>query len=298
MGKIIKGKILNKIWNVFSETFPKTTARILHLYITGRWPNINHPQDLNEWINYLKFHTDLNEWARMADKYAVREYVKERGLENILVKLFGKYDTVEDLMKDWHNLPEKFVIKSNNGAGAILLVKDKSAMSLDEVQRKANSMLVDQHYNVSEPHYKLIKNCIIVEELLEDHSVDSFSCSLIDYKIWCFDGIPYSFFVAFDREVGTSHHYFTNYDFNWNKHPENMTVKSPDIEIKRPKNLDKMLEYASILSKGHPQCRVDLYNIDGCIYFGELTMTSQGGFMDYFTKEYLLELGSRITAKC
>lgn len=255
--------------------------------------DLKHPKDLNEKINYLKFHADMHVWAKLADKYAVREYVKEKGLANILVPLYGKWDNTDHLLHDWNNLPQKFVLKTNNSCGTILVIKDKNSANLPALKEKLDSWLNKKDIGIDtvELHYALIKPCIIAEGLLEDPSVTSFSRSLIDYKIWCFDGKPFCCFVGYDREIGGAHHIFDMYDLDWNERTELMRDKTPRHLIPRPKNWERMKEIAAALSAGHPQMRVDLYNIDGKIYFGELTMTAQGGYIDYYTDECLLEMG-------
>ena len=247
----------------------------------------------------MKFHADMNVWASLADKYAVREYVKEKGLEDILVPLYGKWDTSDGLLRDWDALPQKFILKTNNGCGTVLPIKDKSGVDLDGLKKKLDKWLTKKDIGIGtvELHYNLIKPCIIAEGLLEDPSVKSFSRSLVDYKIWCFEGKPFCCMAAYDREIGGSHHIFDLYDLNWNEHTELMSDKTPRHLIPRPKNWERMKEIAGILSAGHPQMRVDLYNIDGKIYFGELTMTSQGGYMDYFTDGFLLEMGSQFEVR-
>ena len=235
----------------------------------------------------------MNVWAKLADKYAVREYVKAKGLEDILVPLYGKWDNAQQLLQDWNNLPQKFVLKTNNGCGTVLIVKNKAAINLPALKEKLDYWLKKKDIGIGtvELHYTIIKPCIIAEGLLDDPSVTSFSRSLIDYKIWCFEGKPFCCFVAYDREIGGAHHIFDLYDLDWNEHTEYMSDKTPRHLIPRPKNWERMKEIAATLSAGQPQMRVDLYNINGKIYFGELTMAGQGGYMDYFTDEYLLEMG-------
>ena len=125
----------------------------------------------------------------------------------------------------------------------------------------------------------------------------SLSSSLIDYKIWCFDGEPYTFFVGANRKPGKSVNFF-DYDLNWVNHPEHMQYDSfhlrPEVEIPKPKNIEEMLEVAKKLSAGFPEVRVDLYNVNGKIYFGEMTFTSNGGIMSFYTLEYAKELGKHI----
>ena len=262
--------------------------------------DLHDPKDLNEKINYLKFHSDLDEWASLADKYAVREYVIKRGLGDILIPLYGKYDTPRDLINDWDGLPKSFVVKANHGCGEIKLIKDKTKEDLQRLEQEAMGWLRERFgRDTNERHYLRIKPCLIVEQLLVDPSVESFSRSLVDYKIWCFEGKPYCIFVAVDRDLekieGEHHVFFDVYDNQWNRIEGAMTGKTPLPEriLPKPKNMERLLECASILSKGHKQMRVDLYDIEGRVYFGELTMTSQGGYMDYFTKDFLLMLGSQ-----
>lgn len=233
-------------------------------------------------------------WAQLADKYAVRKYVQERGLADILVPLYGRWNTADELLRDWEKLPNRFVLKTNNSCGTIILVRDKASADKESIRRQLSAWLAIRHVGIhaAELHYQYIRPCIIAEELLEDPSVADFSQSLIDYKMWAFDGRPYCCFLAYDRDVTRGTHVFDLYDLAWQERTECMS----DAEVKRhlipkPKNYERMLEVAAILSKGHPQMRVDLYNIDGRIYFGECTMTAQGGYMDYFTNDFLEELG-------
>jgi hypothetical protein len=283
---------------------PKMAVRIQYKHILGGAEiDLENPKDLNEKINYLKFHSNMDVWARLADKYSVREYVIERGLSEILVPLYGKYDTPEELVADWNGLPEKFVIKTNHGCGTVKLVRDKSLVDLDNLKTELRAWLKMRYgLATNEKHYLRIKPCIIVEALLEDASVKDFSRSLVDYKCWCFDGRPYCFFIGVDRDMDNikAHHVlFDAYDTEWNRIEGAMSGKMPlpDRVLDKPKNLERMLECAAILSKGLKQVRVDMYDIDGRIYLGEMTLSSQSGYMDYFSKDFLLELGSQFDVK-
>lgn len=278
---------------------PQLGARILYRLILKKKLNLSNPKDLNEKINYLKFHENMQDWANLADKYAVRKYVTERGLAELLPPLYGRYESAEELIRHWETLPERFVIKSNNSCGTIWFVRDKKIESLDTLRLELDSWLkphlTDTGVWTVEPHYQLISPCLIVEKLLEDKSVNNWSNSMVDYKVWCFNGNPYCIFVAYNRDVVTHHVCFDVYDLQWRKIAYAMihhTEEKP-IFIPKPINLDYLLECARILSKGHKQVRVDLYDINGRIYFGEMTFTSQGGYMDYFTPEFLLELGNQ-----
>ena len=145
---------------------------------------------------------------------------------------------------------------------------------------------------MAEPQYVSIKPCVIAEQLLP---LDPGRHSLTDYKIWCFGGKPYFIWVCNDRnEDGNSAHVLT-YDTDWNPHPEYSIFTSDYLQgepIPKPKNLGYMLEVAEKLSAGFPELRVDLYNIEGKVFFGELTFTSQGGINSFYTQEFLDYAGS------
>lgn len=288
-------KLLLPAWQFLARLWPRGAAWLRYLLYLRRLPHFGRPKDLNDKINYLKFHADQEQWAALADKFKVRGYVRERGLEELLVPLYGKYDTVEELRSAWPSLPGKFVLKSNNGSSAVRVIGDKASENLDEILSEAHKWLTDNRFWTFyvEPHYRLVKPCIIAEQLLEDPSVAAFSRSLIDYKIWCFDGRPHCIWACYDRAGG--HAYVQTYSPDWTPRPEvdiyGSHYRKAERNLPAPVNLQKMLECASILSKGLPQVRTDLYNIGGKIYFGELTLSSNGGYNPFYTRSFLRELG-------
>ena len=136
-----------KYWPVYrkfiqwaNRNFPVTICKMRFYKIFGRKLNLKNPKDLNEKILWLSLMSDTTEWSRLADKYAVREYVKENSLENILVKLYGKWNRVEDI--DWNTLPQSFVIKTNNGAGTVMVVNDKNKLDIDKTKKIINKWLI------------------------------------------------------------------------------------------------------------------------------------------------------------
>ena len=142
-----------------------------------------------------------------------------------------------------------------------------------------------------------MKPCVIAEEVLP---FEQGATSLTDYKIWCFNGKAYYTCVYTNRNANGNSADVMTYDMDWNAHPEFSVFNSDYLRgevMPKPKNFERMVEIAERLSKGFPELRVDLYNVDGRIYFGELTFTSQGGFMDYFTPEFNKELGSKFEIK-
>lgn len=279
-------------WHILT---PIRVAKLRYMYIMHKWPHFEHPKDLNEKINYLKFYGDTSKWPMLTDKYAVRKYIESIGLGDTLVKLYGKWDSVEDI--DWDSLPDKFVMKCNNGSGDVLICKDKAKLDIEATKRYFDIMLHREFGVVSgEPHYALIKPCIIAEELLDASTQPCGSSSLVDYKIWCFNGNPHSVWCCYNRKQ-----YHANvgvYDLNWQYHPEASVFTKHYImgrqQLPKPTCLDRMIEVAKKLSWGFPVLRVDLYEVNGHVYFGELTFTSQSGCMDYFSKKFLNETGALI----
>ena len=289
---------IHKLWLYLCKNFPKFAITIQYLWILGKYPNLKHPKDLNEKIQYMKLHADMDKWARLADKYAVREYVKECGLEEILPEIYGKYDSVESLLADWDKFPSQFVLKSNNGCGTVIIVKERDSFDKIDLTNKLEKWLNnDERYGCGtmEYHYSKIIPCLFVEQYLCDENQFHYSSSVIDYKIWCFNGNPYNVFVVIDRDLDKdTHPKFDLFDLNWNRINHHIATYGGNSQLPKPENLEEMLKVAASLSQGHPQIRVDLYNIGGKIYFGELTLTSQGGYMNYFTPEYILEMGNLV----
>jgi len=250
------------------------------------------PKDLNEKINWMKFNYDTSEWTRLADKLLVRDYVKERIGEHVLPKLYGVWEKGEYI--DFEKLPSQFVLKTNHGAGTVLPVEDKTKLIVDETVGLLNSWLKLRFgYSTVEPHYLGIKPVIIAEEYLENKDV--FSTSLVDYKVYCFSGKPFCILVCTDRLIRTESH-FSYYDCEWN--PINDALKPNlrkySVNVPKPQCLHKLLEYASILSNGHPQVRVDFYIVENHIYFGEMTFTNEGGYDSDITRDFSFKMGELV----
>lgn len=279
-------------YSYLSRHNPQELADRLYIDATGNKNGINweSPVDLNEKINWLKFNSDTTKWSELADKYAVRKFIEEKGYKQYLVPLLGVWENANEI--DFSKLPDSFVLKTNNGAGTVMVVEDKTLIDQRTVRAQLNKWLKNKFgLKRAEPHYLRIKPLIIAESLLRDES--GISSSLVDYKIWCFDG------KAFGTKVFYNRHRFEAdiewYDRDWNYRPEKLVFTKDKRDgggkINKPKNYEQMISFAEDLSKGFPQVRVDLYNIDGQIYFGEMTFTASGGYHNTYSKEALLEMG-------
>lgn len=272
---------------------PKYICMYMYQSHFGKKLNLRNPKDLNEKINWLKFYGDTSMWTDLADKYRVRDYVKSKGLEHILIPLYAKWDTVEEMNVD--ELPQSFVLKTNHGSGDVLVVKDKAKVDWVGVQIAFNEYLKTPFGRyTAEPHYLKIKPCIIAEKFLDVG--EGYTTSLVDYKIWCFDGEPKYIWACYSRTKECT--YVGVYDLEWNYYPEksNFTDHYRDGKnaVPKPECLEEMINVARMLSNGFPQVRVDLYELKGKVYFGEMTFTSNGGYQDFYSQDFLNELGSYV----
>lgn len=270
---------------------PKHTAMLLHAVELKRWPDLRHPKDLNEKIMWLSYNTDTSEWSRLADKYAVREFVTSKGYGDILIPLIGVYDSADDI--DFDSLPDEFVIKSTHASGQNIIVRNKATLDIAETRKKIRNWFSKDFGRFSgEIHYLKIKPRIIIEKRLP-FATDK---EAIDYKFMCCGGKPRACLVCSDRDYRDFHcHFSLKTCTGWqNIEAVNEGYKS-SLEIKRPDNLEKMLEVAEKLSADFPFVRVDLYETGGKIYFGEMTFTPVGGHIQYLKQDYLLALGNEVT---
>ena len=283
------------IYELFHLLVPnRYIAQRIYQKRLGRVLNLKNPQDINEKINWLKYYSDTSQWTMLADKYSVRQFVVDRGLKEILVPLYEKWDKAEDINFD--NLPNSFILKTNHGSREIYKVCDKNSEDINSIKVLFKKYLKERYGRYQgEPHYMKIKPCVIAEKLLMVPS-NSFTTSLVDYKIWCFNGEPYYIWVCYSRSKERV--YVELRDLNWKWHPEKQVYTDHYRDgggiVPKPLNFDKMLSIARILSKGFPEVCVDLYEHEANVYFGEMTFTRNGGYMDYYTKDFLKELGDQV----
>lgn len=267
--------------------YPKAMAhKIYYQEKMGQELDLKNPRDFNQKIHYLIVKEIGKKEARLTDKYLVRDFIKEKGYEDTLPKLYGVYQKVEEI--DFDKLPEKFVLKTNHDSGSIFICTDKNTFDFEDVKQKLKESLKRNYARKHlEYHYKYIKPRIICEEFIEGEN----GKAPADYKIYCFGGRAECILVCTERQQDLKLSY---YDLEWNQLDYVKKEYATDKIIPKPKNLDKMLKMAEDLSKDFKQVRVDLYNIDGKIYFSELTFTSAAGLGKKQTDEALKYLGSLI----
>ena len=249
---------------------PEKMFSIWHKRSTGVYLNIDNPQTLDDKIAYMAFRTDTSEWSRLADKVRVREYVEGCGYGDYLPKLYGTWEHANEI--DFDQLPDSFVIKTNNASATNILVRDKSSIEEEAVRKQLDTWLKsDYGYRTCQPHYTRIKPLILAEEFLSNIGDNS---PLKDFKFYCFNGEPKYLIVYTDRVANSHDMKRTIYDMNWNLHQEFLGRRAvPGPEISKPNSFDKMKEIAGKLSAPFPFVRVDFYEIKGQPVFGEMTFT-------------------------
>ena len=275
------------------EKDPIKEIRRVYYMTFGKYPDLDNPKNIIEKTYWLTLHTDLSEWTRCADKYLMRDYVKECGLEHFLPQNYGRYDRGEDI--DFDILPNSFVLKTNNASGTCIVVKDKEKLDKKKAVKTLNQWLsIPFGYSGYQPHYLAIKPCIIAEEfLVADEEQEKLSpSSLIDYKFYCCEGEPQVIWTPFDRSPAVKMNLF---DLQWNSISQYLVETDEnffsDTLLKKPICLDEMIEASRILSKPFPHVRVDFYVIGDKPFIGELTFTPGYGF---FSEELYNKLGDLV----
>lgn len=234
------------------------------------WKN---PRTFNEKLQWLKLYNRKPEFTMMADKYAVRTFVKDRIGEEYLVPLIGKWDDAKKI--DFSSLPNQFVLKCNHDQGSVIICTDKQNFDAEAARKKLSENLKKNHYwRTREWPYKNIKPCIIGEKYLQDGND---KVELSDYKVLCFNGEPK--LIEVHRGRFGEMHTQDFYDINWKKTEFNQPdVPSSAEEMERPDFADKMFELSKKLSKGIEHIRVDWYYTNNRLYFSELTFYDASGF--------------------
>jgi len=284
-------KTFRKLVSVISNFSPKLASKMYYKTKIGKSLNLKNPQLFNEKLMWLK----LNKYAnnplvtKCVDKYKVREYVKECGLENILNTLISTYNSPDEI--DFEKLPNQFVLKCNHGAGYNIICEDKSKLNIEEAKSKLKKWLKEDYWKyVAEVQYKNVDKKIVCEKFLESKDGNAIE----DYKIYCFNGKPKFCMICIGRNFGKPTYYF--FDIEWKLLKINPAGKEApeDFTVKKPKCMDEMYKVAETLAKPFEFVRVDLYNYKDKPIFGELTFTPAGCIDDKYIDGADVMLGNMI----
>ena len=242
----------------------------------GKTLDLDNPKTFNEKLQWLKLHDRNPEYTVMVDKYRVRDYIREKLGEEYLIPLVGVWDNPDEI--DFHSLPNQFVLKCNHNSGlGMYICKDKNKLTekdIKKIRRDLSKGLKQDYYLAGrEWPYKDVPRKIIAEKYMEDSSTQE----LRDYKFFCFNGEVKCYKVDFDRFAEHKANYFAP-DGNLMRVGEEVCPPDFGREISVPGNLKKMKELAKKLSQTQMFLRTDFYDVDGKIYFGELTFYPASGF--------------------
>lgn len=287
--KILKNKKLRfKILSLLRFVPDKPMLKLQYKIKSGRSLNLENPKRYTEKLQWYKLYYRDSKMIQCADKHTVREYVKAKGLEHILNEQYAVFETPEEINFD--NLPEKFVLKLSNGSSTNLVCKDKKSLNLAEVKSKFKDYYAQRNSSAGrEWVYYDSKSVIVAEKFLEDSS--NLNGELCDYKILCFNGKPEYIICVCGRHTENYHHVV--YDAEWNKVDVKIGESSANAVYEKPEQFDEMMRIANVLSEDFPAARIDLYSIEGKIYFGEITFFPWSGYMSFTPDSFDEEVGRK-----
>lgn len=253
----------------------------------GYWMDWQNPKNFCEKLQWLKIYDKHPEYTQMVDKVAAKDYVAGIIGDEYIIPTLGVYNSADEI--DFEKLPNQFVLKCTHDSGGVIVCKDKSKLNTTAVKKKlANGLKRTYVIQTREYPYKDVPRRIIAEQYMEDES----GHELKDYKFFCFHGEPRIIQLDFDR---FTQHKKNLYTLEWELLPFSFNYPShPECVFPKPDGLEKMIALARILSKGIPFVRVDLYNINGKIYFGELTFFPASGVGRFTPHEWDYKLGELI----
>lgn len=286
-----KRRILNVIFDSgISCLLPtKLFLKMKYKIRLGKKLDLKNPQTFNEKLQWLKLYDRNPEYTKTVDKYQAKQYVADIIGEKYIIPTLGIWDKFENI--NFEELPNQFVLKCTHDSGGLVICKDKSKLNIKEAKRKiSKSLKTNYYYHGREWPYKKVRPRIIAEKYMATYKQKE----LIDYKFFCFNGEPKFLYVS----EGLSNHENARISF------ANMNYEKTEFYRKdyrpfdklpdKPTNFDKMKELSKKLSKNIPFIRVDFYEVNGQIYFGELTFFPCSGFIPFEPEEWDRKLGDML----
>ena len=266
----------------------KAYLKIKFKVLMNKKLNLEYPKTFNEKLQWLKLYDRKDIYTTMVDKYEAKKYVSNIIGEKYIIPTLGIYDKFEDI--DFDNLPNQFVIKPTHTSGDIFICKDKTKIDKNKLKKIVEKWLKRNYYYLHrEWVYKNVKPRIIIEKYM----IDNLKKELNDYKFMCFDGKVKCSFVCSDRHSKNGLH-IDFFDLDWNKMPFQRHYPKSLEDIPKPHNYRLMIELSEKLSEKIPFIRVDFYEINKMVYFGELTFYPGSGFEEFTPEKYDEILGNMI----
>lgn len=284
---------LTMLVSKYNWLFPtKLYVKLLFRLRMGYKLNLKNPKTFNEKLQWLKLYANKPEYTNMVDKALAKEYVKPLIGEKYIVPTYGIWDTPEEI--DFDMLPNQFVLKTTDGGGSlgVVICDDKTKMNKDAIIAKLHKVLKQDIYGkLREQPYKHIKKRILAEQYLSDETT-SVRGDLNDYKFYCFNGVVTYCEVITGRRTKKQIDFF---DLNWNHMPFTFQGRDfADNQVQKPECFAEMIEVADKLCKGFPYSRIDMYVVQGKVYFGEITLFPASGFRGFSPEEWNIKLGNMI----
>ena len=253
---------------------------------TGDALNLDNPKKFTEKLQWLKLFNRNPLYTKLVDKYEVRDYVKKLIGEKYLIPCLGVYDSVNEI--DFEQLSNQFVLKTTHDSGTVVICKNKKNFDISKAKKFLSKRLKRKYFYLWRKwSYKDVKPRIIAEKYMEDKTYKGIN----DYKFYCFNGEPKIMFIISERNINPK---ISFYDMNFNKLDLHQTFPEYHKKIKKPKNFEKMLKFCKILSENFPHVRVDFYECNDQLYFGELTFFDSAGFDKFSPDMYNDILGEWI----
>jgi len=267
-----------------SEKLVWEQTKELYYSVTGKWLDYNCPKDLNQKLMWLTRYDQNPLKTRCADKYLVREYLKEKGLDELIVPLLGVWNDPNDI--DFDNLPDQFVLKCNHGSGYNIICLDKSSLDVERTREMLRIwMSEDYSEKLFELHYKAVPRKIIAESLLSETAP-------IEYQFWCLNGEPESILVCRKNFDGT--YDAGSFSLQWERLFDRKN-EDKSVSFPRPSmGVEVLAEYARKLSSSFSFVRTDFYVVDEKVYLAELTFTPSANLLVKYKQSFLDRLGSKL----
>ena len=265
---------MKKLIRYFLRFLPDSCYIRLRFYQRfGKWPNLKNPQTFSEKLQWLKLHDRNPLYTTLVDKYAVKKWVADKIGEEYIIPTLGVWNSFDEI--DFNTLPNQFVLKTTHDSGGVVICRDKKILDINAARMKLEkSLKKNYYYEGREWPYKNVKHCILAEKYMLDNKTNE----LRDYKFFCFNGCVDNVMVCVDRSIGEPKFYFFNEKWELLRLNKRGKASPADFTLDRPSLINKMFELAGVLSQDIPFVRVDLYNCNEKIYFGEMTFYPQSGF--------------------
>lgn len=277
----------NLIFNFLKFIPDESYLKLLYFIRMKKILNLKNPKTFNEKLQWLKLNDRKSQYSLMVDKYEAKKYVQSLIGEQYIIPTYGVWNSFNEI--DFNSLPNKFVLKCTHDSGGVVICQDKKLLNIELAKQKINKSLKCNFYYVGrEWPYKNVKPRIIAEKYLEDKSTSD----LKDYKFYCFNGEPLFLYLS----QGMNNHQtarisYVNLDWTLAKYKRSDYLSFTELPQK-PKNLNKMIELSRSLAKDIKFLRVDFYEVNGQIYFGELTFYPGSGFTPFASYQDDLDIGN------